>query len=490
MEAIEIKVNYNKASLISNASDIISGSRGIVSIEFEFSAEWIGFTKTAILYINKYDENTAVKIILDEKNSIDAKYLSALIAKKCDLYIGVFGDKGEQRITTNVVCVQIREGVPTEGADAEVDTNLYNQILQIMDSTKEIAQSVRDDADSGIFKGDKGDNYNLTKEDKEEISESAKERVIEEIQLDLDNKVPKTRTVVGKKLESDISILDIVNAIYDNTGKNPISDFENLLTISKVIKDVKAVVDEKASKQYVDAKNENKAKRYTLEGSNEPTTNANEYLGVELGDICVNESYRAWICQYHYENIVVWSELLTPASSYLANNFYFKGQIDNILKEKTAKADWELIRNIEITEELGAIEITKDDADNAFEYDDIMVIANSVKGSNSGNWFVSIKTTANPTNSGLIQVGNANPLSSTTAKLIHTKIKRMFGVNRYEYESNYKNAGAYVSTINKGTVSTAFELNETTKINYIRIHFSTNNTINAGTILVYGRKRR
>ena len=157
MEAIEIKVNYNKASLISNVSDIISGSRGIVSIEFEFSAEWIGFTKTAILYINKYDENTAVKIILDEKNSIDAKYLSALIAKKCDLYIGVFGDKGEQRITTNVVCVQIREGVPTEGADAEVDTNLYNQILQIMDSTKKIAEFVRDDADNGKFKGDKGD---------------------------------------------------------------------------------------------------------------------------------------------------------------------------------------------------------------------------------------------------------------------------------------------------------------------------------------------
>ena len=168
----------------------------------------------------------------------------------------------------------------------------------------------------------------------------------------------------------------------------------------------------------------------------------------------------------------------------------------NLIKEMISigkyskKADWELIRNIEITEELGAIEITKDDADNAFTYDDIMVIANGIKGTNGANWWVSVKTTANTSSSGLVQAGNANAMSSSTARMIQTKIERMFGLNRYEYESSHKNTGTYVSTVNKGTLTTNFNLEESTKINYVRIHFSTNNVISAGTVLVYGRKRR
>lgn len=254
--------------------------------------------------------------------------------------------------------------------------------------------------------------------------------------------------------------------------------------------DSKGIVQNKVIKRYVDDNTQNKIKVFKLKSNNEPTTNASEYPNVELSDICVNESYRAWICQYHYENIVVWSELLTPASSYLANNFYFKGQIDNMLKEKETKTDWELVREITIEEELGAIEITKDDADNSFEYDDIIVIANGIKGTNGANWWVSVKTTANTSSSGLIQAGNANAISSTTARMIQTKIKRMFGLNRYEYESIHKNTGTYVSTVNKGTLTTSFNIEESTKINYVRIHFSTNNTISAGTVLVYGRKRR
>lgn len=448
MKAIEIKVNYNKASLIGNLFDITSGSRGITSIEFKFSNEWIGFTKTAILYIDKYNENTAVKIILDERNSIDAKYLSNLIAQKCDLYIGVFGDKGEQRITTNVVCVQIREGVPTEGIDAEINVNLYNQIIQIMDSTKQIAQSIRDDADSGIFKGDKGD-----------VGDTGP---------------------IGPPGEPG---KDGVPGIDGKDGYTPVKGVDYFTEAEKaeIVQDVTDGIDLS-----------DKPTKYTLKGNNEPTTNASEYPDVKLGDFCVNEVYRAWICEYLHEdsNTVVWSEIITPTSPFLSNYYYTKSLIDNMLKEKENKSDWELIRKIEITEELGAVEITKDKEENSFKYDDIMVIANNVKGSNSGNWWVSVKTTANPANSGLIQVGNANPLSSTTAKVIHTKIKRMFGVNRYEYDSSYKNTTAYASTTNKGTYAPPFELSEETKINYIRIHFSTNNTVNSGTIVVYGRKRR
>ena len=152
---INIKIDKSRAYLEDIPDEIISGSRGIVSVNFIFSDEWEGYTKTAILYVDKYDESTASKVILND-NKIDSKYLSGLITSKCDLYIGVFGDKDECRITTNIVGVHIKEGVPTEGVEADVDVSLYNQIMQIMTTTQQIAQSVREDADAGKFDGEQG----------------------------------------------------------------------------------------------------------------------------------------------------------------------------------------------------------------------------------------------------------------------------------------------------------------------------------------------
>lgn len=250
------------------------------------------------------------------------------------------------------------------------------------------------------------------------------------------------------------------------------------------------IVQNRVIKQYIDAKNKSKAKRYTLEGSTEPTSRLDDYPDAEPGDICVNANYKVWICLYAEAGGIVWSEIPTTLGSYLWETFYSKVQIDNKLKEKADKSDWELIRNITVEEELGAIEITKDENDDTFAYDDIIVIANNIKGTNGANWWLSVKTTANSSNAGLIQVGNANAVSSSTARNFTSKMERMFGINRYEYDSSYKNTGAYVSTINKGTTSTTFEITDSTKINYIRIHFSSTSTINAGTVMVYGRKRR
>lgn len=336
------------------------------------------------------------------------------------VYVKVVDENSETTVKTIIIPV-ISRPESDDGVPPENQQTFKQQIQEIMDSTKQIAQSIRDDADSGVFKGEDGHT-----------------------------------PVKGVDYFTDTEKAEIVQDVTDGID---LSD---------------------------------KPTKYTLKGNNEPTTNASEYPDVKLGDFCVNEVYRAWICEYLHEgsNTVVWSEIITPTSPFLSNYYYTKSLIDNMLKEKENKSDWQLIRKIEITEELGAVEITKDKEENSFKYDDIMVIANNVKGSNSGNWWVSVKTTANPANSGLIQVGNANPLSSTTAKVIHTKIKRMFGVNRYEYDSSYKNITAYASTTNKGTYAPPFELSEETKINYIRIHFSTNNTVNSGTIVVYGRKRR
>lgn len=373
-------------------------------------------------------------------------------------------DKNSETTVKTITIPVISRPESDDGVPPENQQTFKQQIREIMDSTKEIAQSIRDDADNGKFKGDKGDTGPVGP--KGEKGEQGEQGIQGE---------QGTRGEPGETGPQGIPGADGKDGHTPEKGVDYFTEDEKAQMVQDVVDRIVL---------------SDKVKKFKLKNNNEPTTNASEYPGVELGDICVNESYRAWICQYLYENTVVWSELITPTSPYLAGNYYTKNLIDNMLKEKEAKADWELIRNIEITEELGAIEITKDDADNAFAYDDIMIIANSVKGTNGANWWVSVRTTANTSSSGLVQAGNANAMSSSTARMIQTKIERMFGLNRYEYESSHKNTGTYVSTVNKGTLTTNFNLEESTKINYVRIHFSTNNVISAGTVLVYGRKRR
>lgn len=109
-------------------------------------------------------------------------------------YVKVVDENSETTIKTITIPVTSRpesdDGVPPENQQT-----FKQQIQEIVDSTKQIAQSIRDDADSGVFKGDKGDtgdtgpigpkgekgeqgepgkdgkDYVLTDEDKESITE-------------------------------------------------------------------------------------------------------------------------------------------------------------------------------------------------------------------------------------------------------------------------------------------------------------------------------
>lgn len=82
-----------------------------------------------------------------------------------------------------------------------------------------------------------------------------------------------------------------------------------------------------------------KSKVFILEGSAKPTTNMSDYPEVKIGDICVNKSYRIWVCQYTYDPTVVWNELITVTSPYLSGNFYSRTEIDNTLSDYIKSTD-------------------------------------------------------------------------------------------------------------------------------------------------------
>lgn len=110
---------------------------------------------------------------------------------------------------------------------------IMNDTKEIAESAKKEAQSVREDADAGLFNGK---DYNLTDEDREEIADKV------ESELDY---VKPTRKIANETLENDITVAQLVNSMT--------ADPEGLLRTfvgTQIINN--ALVKGKADKSYVD----------------------------------------------------------------------------------------------------------------------------------------------------------------------------------------------------------------------------------------------
>ena len=110
---------------------------------------------------------------------------------------------------------------------------IFNNTKSLAESAKKEAQSVREDADAGLFNGK---DYNLTDEDREEIADKV------ESELDY---VKPTRKIANETLENDITVAQLVNSMT--------ADPEGLLRTfvgTQIINN--ALVKGKADKSYVD----------------------------------------------------------------------------------------------------------------------------------------------------------------------------------------------------------------------------------------------
>lgn len=81
-----------------------------------------------------------------------------LLEENCTItaYVKVVDKNSETTIKTVTIPVNPRQK-SDDGVAPENQQTFKEQLQEIMNDTKEIAQSVRDDADNGVFKGDKGD---------------------------------------------------------------------------------------------------------------------------------------------------------------------------------------------------------------------------------------------------------------------------------------------------------------------------------------------
>lgn len=140
---INIEIKGQQAHIV-NQQSLISGTSNLEEIKFDFSSEWNGYTKTAVIYVDDYSISDSVKMLV-EKDVVSAEKLPDwLFREECELYIGVFGDNSEgRRITSTIVCQKVKKGVPVDVVN-EITPDIYNQIINIMSETKSLVTEVNE----------------------------------------------------------------------------------------------------------------------------------------------------------------------------------------------------------------------------------------------------------------------------------------------------------------------------------------------------------
>lgn len=132
---------------------VTSNSVNVYQCQFQFDGAWDGLERTAVFQAG---DNT-VSTILDETGICIIPWEVLQDAKR-SLYAGVYGTKDGNIVLPTIwakLC-EIKPGV-TQGENTQPPTpDVYSQILQVAKDAEDVAQSVRDDADSGKFNGEQG----------------------------------------------------------------------------------------------------------------------------------------------------------------------------------------------------------------------------------------------------------------------------------------------------------------------------------------------
>ena len=153
-----IRVDIFEDGNIIACDNTIADSVMFEKIRFNFPDTWNGYDKTAVF--RNGDEK--ISVVLNSDSALctgeNECYVPYEVIKAPQFTVSVFGVSGNSRATTPQARIMVRESGYGEGdMPSEPTSTEYEQLVNLANKTKQIAQSVRDDADSGAFKGDKGD---------------------------------------------------------------------------------------------------------------------------------------------------------------------------------------------------------------------------------------------------------------------------------------------------------------------------------------------
>ena len=150
----EIKSNGEIQVYNSTTSDSVKYE----TMRFKFPKEWKGYEKTAVF--RHGDE--IYNVVLNKGNSLyvskDECYIPHEVIKSPMFTVSVFAILGDSMATTAQAAITVKQsGYALGDEPSEPTPDEYQQLVNIYEATKAVAESVRTDADNGLFKGEKGD---------------------------------------------------------------------------------------------------------------------------------------------------------------------------------------------------------------------------------------------------------------------------------------------------------------------------------------------
>ena len=139
-----MKIKAVNQRLYLEPPETAEGTREYLRAEFSFSEEWKGLTKTA--FFRGANGNICSQLLENDACTVPAEALAA----PGRVGVSVSGTLGDTVITTDIKSFTILATL-SGGTPSDPEPTIYQQILDKVDETKQIAQSVRDDADAGRF---------------------------------------------------------------------------------------------------------------------------------------------------------------------------------------------------------------------------------------------------------------------------------------------------------------------------------------------------
>lgn len=139
-----MKIKVVNQRLYLEPPETAEGTREYLRAEFDFSEEWDGMTKTA--FFRGADGENHPKLLEDDTCIVPTEALAA----PGRVGVSVSGTLGETVITTDIKSFSLPATL-SGGTPSDPEPTVWQQILDKVNETQQIAQSVRDDADAGKF---------------------------------------------------------------------------------------------------------------------------------------------------------------------------------------------------------------------------------------------------------------------------------------------------------------------------------------------------
>ena len=242
MSVIRVHVEDQVLRII-EAPTIASGGQNEVKVAFTFCEKWDGFSKTATF---QQGDGNVYYSVLNEDDICVIPWEVCYDAGT--FYIGVFGEKDNVRRTTTVVKYKVQRGsIYNESVPSAPSPEVYDQIMSVFadakaeqerfmaevntvmtasveavnqtnDNVNRFVQEMTEAKENGEFKGEKGDPYELTQEDKDGIA-------------DMVLTAPEIKKIMDDIAELKYVPIDITS-ITNNVGTKELGSSVDSVTIS------------------------------------------------------------------------------------------------------------------------------------------------------------------------------------------------------------------------------------------------------------------